>query len=106
MLLQGTDDDKHDKNRLHLDLRTAELDREVERIVGLGPSLLTDHPVIEHRWRWHILADDAARLRATAGVGHRTTILTQAVCRNNVWAGTPIAKGGWRAGMRRGRRRR
>jgi hypothetical protein len=53
----GTGDDKHDENRLHLDLRTADLEREVERIVGLGPSLLTDHPVIEHRWRWHILAD-------------------------------------------------
>jgi hypothetical protein len=23
-----------------------------ERTVGLSPSLLTDHPVIEHRWRW------------------------------------------------------
>jgi hypothetical protein len=53
----GVGDDKHDKSRLHLDLRTAGLEREVERIVGLGPSLLTDHPVIEHRWRWHILAD-------------------------------------------------
>jgi hypothetical protein len=53
VLLQATGDDKHDKNRLHLDLRTADLDREVERIAGLGPSLLTDHPVIEHRWRWH-----------------------------------------------------
>jgi hypothetical protein len=36
MLLQGTDDDKHDKNRLHLDLRTADLEREIERIVGLA----------------------------------------------------------------------
>jgi hypothetical protein len=53
----GAGDDKHDKNRLHLDLRTADLEREVARIVGLDPSLLTDHPVIEHRWRWHILAD-------------------------------------------------
>ena len=57
VLLQGTGDDKHDKNRLHLDLRTAGLERVVERIAGLGLSLLTDHPVIEHRWRWHILAD-------------------------------------------------
>ena len=57
VLLQGTGDDKHDKNRLHLDLHTADLEREAERPVGLGPSLLADHPVIEHRWRWHILAD-------------------------------------------------
>ncbi len=57
VLLQRTGDDKHQKNRLHLDLRTADLDREVRRILGLGASLLTDHPVTEHRWRWHILAD-------------------------------------------------
>jgi predicted enzyme related to lactoylglutathione lyase len=57
VLVQRTGDDKQHKNRLHLDLRTVGLDREVERIAGLGASLLTDHPVIEHRWRWHILAD-------------------------------------------------
>jgi hypothetical protein len=44
VLLQGTGDDQHDKNRLHLDLRTADLEREAERIVGLGPSLLTVTP--------------------------------------------------------------
>lgn len=37
--------------------RQIDLFREVERIPGLGASLLTDHPVIEHRWRWHIPAD-------------------------------------------------
>ncbi len=57
VLLQRTGDDKHQKNRLHLDLCTASLEREVERIPGLGASLLTGHPVIEHGWRWHILAD-------------------------------------------------
>jgi predicted enzyme related to lactoylglutathione lyase len=57
VLLQRTGDDKHQKNRLHLDLRTASLEEEVERILGLGASLLTDHPVIEHGWRWQILAD-------------------------------------------------
>jgi len=57
VLLQRTDDAKQHKNRLHLDLRTAALDSEVKRIAGLGASLLTDHPVIEHRWRWYILAD-------------------------------------------------
>jgi hypothetical protein len=46
VLLQGTGDDKHDKNRLHLDLRTAGLEWEAERIAGLGLSLLADHPVI------------------------------------------------------------
>ncbi len=57
VLLQRTSDDKRQKNRLHLDLRTASLEEEVERIVALGASLLTGHPVTEHGWRWHILAD-------------------------------------------------
>ena len=57
VLLQRTPDDKRQKNRLHLDLRTASLEGEDERILVLGASLLTGHPVIEHGWRWHILAD-------------------------------------------------
>ena len=44
MLLQRTPDDKRQKNRLHLDLRTASLEGEVERILGLGAFLLTGHP--------------------------------------------------------------
>jgi predicted enzyme related to lactoylglutathione lyase len=57
VLLQRTPDGKHQKNRLHLDLRIASLETEAERILVLGASLLTGHPVIEHGWRWHILAD-------------------------------------------------
>lgn len=57
ILLQRVDDDKHQKNRLHLDLRTADLDAEVSRILALGASLLTEQPVAEDGWRWHILAD-------------------------------------------------
>ena len=60
MLTQGTADDKHDKN--HRDLRAADVEREVERIVGLGRPCSTDHPMIEHRWRWHILADLQQRI--------------------------------------------
>ncbi len=57
VLLQRTGDDKRQKNRPHLDLRTASLEGEVQRILGLGASLLTGYPVTEHGWRWHILAD-------------------------------------------------
>jgi predicted enzyme related to lactoylglutathione lyase len=57
VLLQQVRDDKHGKNRLHLDLRTADLAAEISRILGLGASLLTDRPVVEDGWRWHILAD-------------------------------------------------
>jgi predicted enzyme related to lactoylglutathione lyase len=57
ILLQRVPEDKHHKNRLHLDLRTADLAAEVQRVLGLGATLLTTEPVIEEGWRWHILAD-------------------------------------------------
>ena len=57
VLLQQVDDEKHGKNRLHLDLRTADLAAEVSRILRFGASLVTSRPVEEDGWRWHILAD-------------------------------------------------
>jgi catechol 2,3-dioxygenase-like lactoylglutathione lyase family enzyme len=57
VLLQQVDDEKRGKNRLHLDLRTADLAAEVNRILGLGAMLLTSRPVVEDGWRWHVLAD-------------------------------------------------
>jgi predicted enzyme related to lactoylglutathione lyase len=57
VLLQQVVDEKDGKNRLHLDLRTADLVAEVTRILGLGASLLTSRPVQEDGWRWHVLAD-------------------------------------------------
>ena len=60
LLLQHTDDVKRDKNRLHLDLRTADLDAEVARVVACGATVLTVDPITEHGWRWHVLADPDA----------------------------------------------
>ncbi len=57
ILLQHVPDVKQDKNRLHLDLRTADLTAEVRRILNLGATLLTSQPVVEDDWQWHILAD-------------------------------------------------
>jgi predicted enzyme related to lactoylglutathione lyase len=57
VLLQRTRDSKHGKNRLHLDLRTADLAAEVSRIAGLGATVLTARPVAEDGLQWHILAD-------------------------------------------------
>jgi predicted enzyme related to lactoylglutathione lyase len=50
-------EDKRGKNRVHLDLRTDDLESEVGRVLGLGAVVLTDQPVSEDGWRWHILAD-------------------------------------------------
>jgi predicted enzyme related to lactoylglutathione lyase len=57
VLLQQVPEVKQEKNRLHLDLRTADLEAEVRRILGLGASMVTEQPVTEEGWRWHILAD-------------------------------------------------
>lgn len=57
ILLQRVPEVKKEKTRLHLDLRTTDLDPEVARVVALGARRLTSEPVTEAGWRWHILAD-------------------------------------------------
>ena len=57
VLLQWVPDVKGQKNRLHLDLRTPDLDAEVRRVLDLGATLLTSEPVTEDGWSWHILGD-------------------------------------------------
>jgi predicted enzyme related to lactoylglutathione lyase len=57
VLLQRVPESKGGKNRLHLDLRTRYLAAEVDRVRSLGASVLTDTPVDEAGWTWHVLAD-------------------------------------------------
>ena len=57
LLLQLVPDVKDLKNRLHLDLRTPDLNSEVERAVGIGAQRLTEEPIDEDGWSWHLLAD-------------------------------------------------
>jgi predicted enzyme related to lactoylglutathione lyase len=57
ILLQRVPEPKQGKNRLHLDLRTRDLEAEVRRVTGLGAVVLTAEPIVEDGLRWHILAD-------------------------------------------------
>ncbi len=57
ILLQRTRDEKHGKNRVHLDLRTRDLAAEVSRVAELGATRQTDEPIEESGWIWHVLAD-------------------------------------------------
>ena len=57
VLLQRTADAKQGKNRVHFDLRTRDLEAEVGRVTALGATALTERPVAEDGWAWHILAD-------------------------------------------------
>ena len=57
VLLQQVADEKRVKNRVHLDLRTADLEAEVARVRGLGAEQVTAAPIVEEGWRWHVLLD-------------------------------------------------
>lgn len=57
VLLQRVPDAKRTKNRMHLDLRVQDLEAEVARLLALGARQLTDEPVEEHGWTWHVLGD-------------------------------------------------
>ncbi len=57
VLLQHVPEGKQGKNRVHLDLRTRDLEPELRRLVSLGARVLTREAVAEAGWRWHVLAD-------------------------------------------------
>jgi predicted enzyme related to lactoylglutathione lyase len=57
ILLQRVPDVKQGKNRMHLDLRTRDLDAELARLTALGARALSTEPVTESGWRWYVLAD-------------------------------------------------
>jgi predicted enzyme related to lactoylglutathione lyase len=57
LLLQRVPESKTGKNRMHLDLRVPDLDAEVARVTALGASRITEDPVEEAGWSWHVLAD-------------------------------------------------
>ena len=57
ILLQWVPEEKQAKTRVHLDLRTRELEPEIDRVAGLGARVLTDQPVTEYGSPWHVLAD-------------------------------------------------
>jgi catechol 2,3-dioxygenase-like lactoylglutathione lyase family enzyme len=57
ILLQRVPEGKSGKNRVHLDLRTRQLEPELERLTALGAQRVTDLPFSEAGWRWHVLAD-------------------------------------------------
>ena len=57
ILLQRVPDGKQGKNRVHLDLRTRDLEPETERLLALGARRAGSQPVLESGWRWHVLAD-------------------------------------------------
>jgi predicted enzyme related to lactoylglutathione lyase len=56
LILQGVDEPKTAKNRMHLDLQAADIEAEAERLIELGATRL-EGPIEELGERWIVLAD-------------------------------------------------
>jgi catechol 2,3-dioxygenase-like lactoylglutathione lyase family enzyme len=63
LLFMGVDDPTPGKNRMHVDLAAREPDAEINRLVGLGASLVDEPDAGRPRWRegngirWVVLRD-------------------------------------------------
>jgi predicted enzyme related to lactoylglutathione lyase len=57
LLLQRVPETKATKNRMHLDIHTADIEREAERLIRLGARRTEDTTRAEHGTRWILMAD-------------------------------------------------
>ena len=57
LVLQRVPEPKTIKNRMHLDIRVAELDREVARLEDLGARRLGSNVIVQGGVRWVVMAD-------------------------------------------------
>ena len=57
LLLQQVDEPKQGKNRMHLDIKVADVEAEVDRLVSLGAKRISDAPVEELGARWVVMND-------------------------------------------------
>ena len=57
LLLQRVPEAKAGKNRMHFDIEVADIDAEVERLVGLGATRVSRTPCSEHGSTWVLMHD-------------------------------------------------
>ena len=57
LLLQRVDEPKTLKNRMHIDIETADIQAEADRLTALGGQRLTGGPRSEHASSWILMAD-------------------------------------------------
>ena len=57
LILQGVDEPRGAKNRMHLDILAADIEAEAARLVALGATRTRQDPVAEHGSRWIVMAD-------------------------------------------------
>ena len=57
LLLQQVSEPKQAKNRMHLDIKVADVEAEVDRLVGLGAKRISDAPMEELGTQWVVMND-------------------------------------------------
>ena len=57
LLLQRVPEAKTLKNRMHLDIHVADIQAEVDRLVELGATRVSDGPCSEHGSSWFLMED-------------------------------------------------
>ena len=57
IILQGVDEAKTVKNRIHFDIQIDDIETEAARLIALGAVRLQDEPFVEHGTSWILLAD-------------------------------------------------
>lgn len=57
LVLQRVPEPKVVKNRMHIDIRTRDIEAETKRLISLGARLLRPEAIEEHGFRWFLLAD-------------------------------------------------
>lgn len=57
LVLQGVEEPKSVKNRVHIDIHSDDMEAEAARLVELGATRLRDEPFVEHDTAWILLAD-------------------------------------------------
>jgi predicted enzyme related to lactoylglutathione lyase len=62
-------EDKHVKNRVHVDLEADDLDAEIARLVALGARTLAEHR--EQFWDWNVMVDPEGNEFCLGRVLHR-----------------------------------
>ena len=57
LLLQRVDEPKTSKNRMHIDIETADIEAEAARLTPLGAQRVSEGPCSEHGSTWILMAD-------------------------------------------------
>ena len=57
LVIQGVEEPKSVKNRVHFDIHHYDIEAEAARLVELGATRLRDEPFVEHGTAWILLAD-------------------------------------------------